>query len=114
MFDLEMIQKDALMGCALHEKMIRNKLNQFSPFSGENIHSPTFVSPARTMSSSEMEQAASGAANNLMVPYVKLQRSTIIDNMAESYAQKQNNISIPLPTIFKRKRSNWMQTKCVD
>lgn len=101
-----MIKKDALMGCAMHEKMLRNKLNQLSPFSSENTCSPSFVSPVEAVSSKEVNQMASDAASNLLVPYVKLQRSSIIDTMAESYAQDENNINIPLTSKYKRKRSN--------
>lgn len=108
-FDIEMIKKNALMGCALHEKMLRKKLNQISQhnLSTENLCSPPFVSPARAVSSNEINEMALDAANKLKVPYVKLQRSSIIDDMAETYAQEQNNMNIPtLTSIFKRKRSN--------
>lgn len=99
-----MIKKNALMGCALHEEMIRNKLNQISPYSSENVCSPPFASP--TVPSTEINQMTSDEASKLMFPFVKLQRNSIIDGMAENYAQKQNNVNIPLTSMFKRKRSH--------
>lgn len=98
-FDIEAIQQNALMGCALHEERIRNKLHQMSY---SNIVSNQHAMAAVSSNTSDSKHDA----DHLKVPYVKLQRNSIIDDMAESYAQDQNSFNIALSTRYSRKRSN--------
>lgn len=83
-----MIKQNALsaMGCAMHEKMIRDKFNQFSSFSSETMRNPSYLSPVGGTTSNEINQTTS--------------------NMNESCAQDPNTIDIPLSSIFKQKRSH--------
>lgn len=105
-FDIEAIKQNALIGCALHEERIRNKLNQMS-HSNESVCIPSFVSNQHAMSAvSTNTSNALNDADHSKVPYVKLQRSSIIDDMADCYAQDQNNFNIALSTRYNRKRSN--------
>lgn len=109
-FDIETIKQNALMGCALHEEMIRKRLAHSNMTNNENHCTPPYIQQNQTTSAMLPSNITDLTQNTDFTkrfhdPYVKLQRSSYIDNMAESYAQEQQNPNFSISN-YKRKRSD--------
>lgn len=109
-FDIETIKQNALMGCVLHEEIIRNKLNQMSY---SNSRSPSYIHDSpNTSALRSVDDTTPDIDHTGKVPFVKLQRNSFIDNLAENYAQEQhinnnnNNTNNNNSTRYKRKRTD--------
>ncbi|XP_031619366.1 uncharacterized protein LOC116338335 [Contarinia nasturtii] len=109
MFDIETIKQNALMGCVMHEELLRNKLNQMSSYSSiapnESSCAQAYMQQSQNTSILSSD-APLDMGHTIKNPYVKLQRNTNIENMAENYAheQQQNTNNNNTSTRYKQKR----------
>lgn len=90
LFDIETIQQNALMGCVIHEEIIRNKLMnpvQFSHATNPPVAQPLPQSlPPLSIPPPPIQ--LSSATNN---PFVQLNREQFIKRMANAYAENTTN-----------------------
>lgn len=89
---------------------MRSKLNQMTYSSIMNNDSACTSYIQKNQSTpvvvSSSTPDATADSDSLKIPYVKLQRNTIIDGLAQNYSQEQHSTKITDLTRYKRKRSD--------
>lgn len=100
LFDIETIQQNALMGCVIHEEIIRNKLmNQIQFSQATNPPAPQPLPQSLSIPPPTIQLSSATDSS-----FVQMNRDQFIERMANAYAE--NTTSCPLKALNQKNDPN--------